>query len=72
MEADDVGDALLCPLCIEKFDLDDRRPKLLDCGHTHCLSCLVRLAKASSRQCPRCRQVSVWREQRSRRPRAPE
>ncbi|XP_034230463.1 uncharacterized protein LOC117639170 [Thrips palmi] len=52
----DIMDILHCPLCIEKYDLSERKPKILDCGHTNCLDCLSKFVKKSGRTCPQCRQ----------------
>ncbi|KAE8744665.1 hypothetical protein FOCC_FOCC008668 [Frankliniella occidentalis] len=47
-----------CSLCFEQFDMQDRRPKLMDCAHTYCLDCLTRHVKTSggAKTCPKCRQ----------------
>ncbi|XP_026290757.1 RING finger protein 225-like [Frankliniella occidentalis] len=42
----------ICDICIEQFDLGERLPKVLACGHTLCLSCVRRLP---DRRCPTCR-----------------
>ena len=46
---------LTCAVCLEKY----RRPKLLPCFHTFCLTCLESLAPppAPSLTCPACRTV---------------
>lgn len=52
----DFLDIFHCPLCFEKYDLSDRRPKVLECGHTICLDCLTKYVKTAGRICPKCRQ----------------
>ncbi|KAJ1525189.1 hypothetical protein ONE63_010021 [Megalurothrips usitatus] len=47
-----MEDVLLeCQVCFERYDSDCRRPKILSCGHTFCLSCLC----ASDNKCSICR-----------------
>ncbi|KAE8749087.1 hypothetical protein FOCC_FOCC004256 [Frankliniella occidentalis] len=47
-----MEDVLLeCQVCFERYDSDSRRPKILSCGHTFCLSCLC----ASDNKCSNCR-----------------
>ncbi|XP_034239118.1 roquin-1-like [Thrips palmi] len=38
-----------CDVCMQHFDSAERRPKVLLCGHTYCLSCLRQLA---TKKCP--------------------
>lgn len=45
-----------CSICFEKFDSEDHRPKVLQCGHSFCLSCLDQLPV---KKCPVDRQVSL-------------
>ncbi|XP_026284391.2 uncharacterized protein LOC113210553 [Frankliniella occidentalis] len=54
-----LADFVQCPLCFEQFDMQDRLPKLMNCGHTYCLDCLTRHVKMSggAKTCPKCRQV---------------
>ena len=44
-----------CPVCLLKYDLPDRVPKILGCGHTFCLCCLRELGSGGDIQCPTCR-----------------
>ena len=47
---------LLCPICYESFDDQERIPVLLDqCGHSFCKSCL-KAGGGSISRCPQCRQ----------------
>lgn len=32
-----------CPICLEKYDTNERRPRSLSCGHTHCTECITQL-----------------------------
>ncbi|KAG5266053.1 hypothetical protein AALO_G00249290 [Alosa alosa] len=61
-----------CLVCTEGYDANWRRPKLLRCGHTFCLSCLSEIARLSGQRrpsmtpgprsgalsCPKCREVT--------------
>ncbi|XP_034256435.1 uncharacterized protein LOC117654237 isoform X2 [Thrips palmi] len=38
-----------CDVCMQHFDSEERRPKVLPCGHTYCISCLRQLP---AKQCP--------------------
>ena len=60
-----TGDAFFaCPVCFEVFESDgERRPQLLDCGHSFCGGCIARWEETSadtdgSFSCPLCRRVS--------------
>ncbi|XP_034246575.1 uncharacterized protein LOC117648264 [Thrips palmi] len=41
-----------CPICYEVYNQQDRRPKIVPCGHTFCLVCLKSLRV---KECPTCR-----------------
>ncbi|KAI1895878.1 hypothetical protein AGOR_G00111290 [Albula goreensis] len=54
-----------CPVCAERYDQRRRRPKLLGCGHTFCLSCLMEIsgrggldADVREIRCPLCRRAT--------------
>jgi len=48
--------ALHCMICYEEFDLKDRHPVVLPCGHTYvCIVCAKRLKK-----CMECREPLFW------------
>lgn len=49
--------AASCSVCCEDWSNDDRCPRLLPCGHTFCLACLVGLAKTGTITCPNDRQI---------------
>lgn len=48
--------SLHCIICIEEFDVKDRPPVVLPCGHTYvCIICAKRL-----RKCMECREPLYW------------
>ena len=48
-----------CSVCLREYaNKDGRKPKLLPCSHTVCISCLKLLVKEEEVQCPECRDVS--------------
>ncbi|GLJ52384.1 hypothetical protein SUGI_1114330 [Cryptomeria japonica] len=55
-----------CPVCWDRFDVNNRMPRLLYCGHTVCQLCLEYLPTETSLgqrwiRCPECRIPCVWR-----------
>lgn len=49
-----------CEICLNPWNIDNRIPKLLSCGHTFCLPCLKEILSKSSMQksifkCPSCK-----------------
>lgn len=57
---EDVGDDMVCSICLDTFELDTRsdeygtmKPKILKCGHVFHLDCLKRWA-ARSQRCAYC------------------
>lgn len=40
---------LECEVCCEQFDHESRRPKLLSCGHTVCLACVLGIYNKAQR-----------------------
>lgn len=44
-----------CPSCIEYFDGDRRIPRNLNCGHTFCEECLLKIEEQKLTCCPICR-----------------
>ena len=44
-----------CPSCYEYFDADDRIPRNLNCGHTFCEQCLIKIEQQRLTVCPICR-----------------
>lgn len=53
--AEDLQRILECPMCFEFYDSNKRVPKLLQCQHTFCLPCILRLEKGHVITCPQCR-----------------
>lgn len=47
-----VKEELICPTCLEVFE----KPMLLQCGHTVCSPCLIRIIKQKP-ECPICKYV---------------
>lgn len=43
-----------CDICFEDYNQGERSPKIMPCGHTVCLQCLLQVGK---RECPTCRTV---------------
>ena len=41
-----------CSVCYDKFDLKEKKPVILPCAHTICLTCVKRLFKQGSVKCP--------------------
>ncbi|KAK3912474.1 Roquin-2 [Frankliniella fusca] len=55
-----IMDALECEVCLDQFDSSTRKPKILSCGHTICLTCVVELHRKAAAPndaflCPKCR-----------------
>ncbi|XP_018023271.1 uncharacterized protein LOC108679179 [Hyalella azteca] len=47
---------LECKICFAEYDSGDHKPLCLNCGHTFCLYCILRLpANFHGRVCPNCR-----------------
>ena len=44
-----------CPSCYEYFDADSRVPRNLQCGHTFCEVCLVKIEQQRLTFCPLCK-----------------
>ncbi|XP_061732392.1 E3 ubiquitin-protein ligase TRIM32 [Nerophis ophidion] len=60
LDADLMREVLECPICLETFNEDQLRPKLLQCGHTVCRHCLEKLLANTINgvRCPFCSKVS--------------
>ena len=48
-----------CPSCKEHFNLQDRRPYNIPCGHTLCLVCIKSLATGGELKCPLDNEMTV-------------
>ena len=53
--------AATCCICDEVYNLEERKPLLLPCSHTFCLSCLQQMESIKNTMCPVCR--SSWEDQ---------
>jgi len=51
----DSGITFECQICFEEYNNDDKKPMVLDCGHTICNSCLMSILSTNQvrlRKCP--------------------
>lgn len=46
-----MSDSNTCPICIEEYDIQQRIPLVLQCGHTFCSSCLQQAAVGGQVAC---------------------
>ncbi len=60
LDPDLVREVLECPICLETYNQDQLRPKLLQCGHSMCRQCLEKLLASTINgvRCPFCSKVS--------------
>ncbi|KAK9532458.1 hypothetical protein VZT92_009839 [Zoarces viviparus] len=60
LDPDLMREVLECPICLETYNQDQMRPKLLQCGHTVCRQCLEKLLANTINgvRCPFCSRVS--------------
>ncbi|XP_067340412.1 E3 ubiquitin-protein ligase TRIM32 [Channa argus] len=60
LDADLMREVLECPICLETYNQEQMRPKLLQCGHTVCRQCLEKLLANTINgvRCPFCSKVS--------------
>ncbi|XP_010876069.1 E3 ubiquitin-protein ligase TRIM32 [Esox lucius] len=60
LEPDLLREVLECPICLETYNQEQLRPKLLQCGHTVCTQCLEKLLASTINgvRCPFCSRVS--------------
>ncbi|XP_076020086.1 E3 ubiquitin-protein ligase TRIM32 [Genypterus blacodes] len=60
LDPDLMREVLECPICLETYNQDQMRPKLLQCGHTVCRQCLEKLLASTINgvRCPFCSKVS--------------
>ncbi|EFX60867.1 hypothetical protein DAPPUDRAFT_122787 [Daphnia pulex] len=47
-----------CSICMSEYNEDGRKPKVLPCSHTVCLTCLQGIFRNNAIACPYCRQSS--------------
>ena len=60
LDPDLIREVLECPICLETYNHEQMRPKLLQCGHTVCRQCLEKLLANTINgvRCPFCSKVS--------------
>uniref|UniRef100_A0A1A8JXI1 RING-type E3 ubiquitin transferase n=1 Tax=Nothobranchius kuhntae TaxID=321403 RepID=A0A1A8JXI1_NOTKU len=60
LDPDLMREVLECPICLETYNQEHLRPKLLQCGHTVCRLCLEKLLANTINgvRCPFCSKVS--------------
>ncbi|XP_011602830.2 LOW QUALITY PROTEIN: E3 ubiquitin-protein ligase TRIM32 [Takifugu rubripes] len=60
LDPDLMREVLECPICFETYNQSQLRPKLLQCGHTVCQTCLEKLLANTINgvRCPFCSKVS--------------
>ncbi len=60
LDPDLMREVLECPICLETYNQEQLRPKLLQCGHTVCRQCLEKLLANTINgvRCPFCSKVS--------------
>ncbi|XP_068228073.1 E3 ubiquitin-protein ligase TRIM21-like [Palaemon carinicauda] len=44
-----------CGVCYEGFDEEKHRPAILQCSHSFCVECVVKIMNGRSKTCPTCR-----------------
>ena len=44
-----------CSICFERFNDENKCPRMLSCGHSFCSCCLERLLRGNTIDCPKCR-----------------
>ncbi|KAG8144053.1 hypothetical protein E2320_001179 [Naja naja] len=62
-----LNEELECKICYQKFTLQSRKPKLLDCLHRVCAKCLTKILQVGSGSlrisCPFCRHETELQEE---------
>ncbi|CAL9682041.1 unnamed protein product [Knipowitschia caucasica] len=60
LDPDLLREVFECPICLETYNQESMRPKLLQCGHTVCRQCLDKLLANTINgvRCPFCSKVS--------------
>ena len=48
-----------CSICFERFNDENKCPRMLSCGHSFCSCCLERLLRGNTIDCPKCRNPVV-------------
>ena len=53
-----MSELTICPICFERFNITDKDPKILSCGHTFCKECLFKQKeKENNFKCSICRKI---------------
>lgn len=47
-----------CQICLENYNIANRIPRNLNCGHTYCDRCLKKIGTSYEIECPKCRKRS--------------
>ena len=47
-----------CQICLESYNIANRIPRNLNCGHTYCDKCLKKIGNGYENECPKCRKRS--------------
>lgn len=51
-------DLSTCCVCLEFYDVENRKPKFLTCHHTLCLNCIITMLASRNRLvCPKCKMI---------------
>ena len=68
-----ISESLECPICLDIYDTDVRKPMLLECSHNLCKPCLNSIISSSADgktvECPQCRepsQIEKWKNKPNR------
>ena len=53
-----------CSVCLERYNIKNRMPKILHCGHTFCKECLYSTKQKSNNilECPICRKKELFED----------
>ena len=46
---------ITCSICVEVYNLDERKPLLLPCSHSFCRNCIQQMQTNNKSCCPQCR-----------------
>lgn len=49
---------MFCNICLESYNIVNRIPRNLSCGHSFCDKCLKKVSNGYEIECPKCRQKS--------------
>ena len=57
-----MDDILQCTICLENYNLTNKLPRVLKCGHTFCTLCLLKIKENTPLSCPIDRSISSCQE----------